>query len=52
MTLTQTTFRVWDGRVLTIANHLLYGMDMVNIRRAGPMMDPLFLQGMLLRTCI
>eukprot|EP00045_Choanoeca_perplexa_P017525 m.256229 g.256229 ORF g.256229 m.256229 type:complete len:359 (-) comp17561_c0_seq12:104-1180(-) len=43
MTLTQTTFRVWDGRVLTIANHLLYGMNMVNIRRAGPMMEALFL---------
>ena len=45
MTLAQTTFRIRDGRVLTIANHLLYGMDMVNIRRSGPMADALFLLG-------
>ena len=45
MTLSQTTFRVWDGRILTIANHLLYGMELVNIRRAGPMAELLAIQG-------
>ena len=45
MALAQTTFRVWDGRVVTIANHLLYSKDLVNIRRAGPMMEATFIQG-------
>ncbi|EDQ87134.1 uncharacterized protein MONBRDRAFT_38083 [Monosiga brevicollis MX1] len=44
MSLSQTVFRVWDGRVVTIANHSLYPKELTNIRRAGPMTEATFIQ--------
>jgi hypothetical protein len=43
MRLTRTVFRIWDGRIVTIANYRLYNMDIVNIRRSGPLMEATFI---------
>ncbi|EGD73032.1 hypothetical protein PTSG_04743 [Salpingoeca rosetta] len=36
-----TTFKVWDGRVVTVPNYVLHTQTLVNIQRAKRQVDPL-----------
>jgi small-conductance mechanosensitive channel len=41
MELLTTTFRVWDGRINTIPNHVLHNSQIFNITRSGNQTDSL-----------